>query len=194
MDYKLIVLDADGTLVDRETGELLPGVEDWLGLINHPGCTSRPKLAIATNQGGPACHDAGWEFSHKFPSLDVVERRYEALAERIGAKLFMSLLYITSDGQHLVPQRLAEQEHASYYDGPDAKVGRRDPRLSPHWRKPNPGMVEAAMAWANVSPEETLVIGDLPEDKEAAGACHFQWAQKFFARGWEKGKDHGLLR
>ena len=52
----LIIFDADNTLVDRATGDFLPGVREYLDLLNHPGCRNRPALAIATNQGGPACH------------------------------------------------------------------------------------------------------------------------------------------
>ena len=179
MEPKLIILDADGTLIDRDTGKFLPGVERWLAAINHPGCRNRPALAIATNQGGPACHDAGWDFSDQFPALAEVRRRYESLAAKIEARLYLSLVYRTKDGALLRP----------------ISISADDPAACEDWRKPNPGMLLAAMAEAGVEPSDTLMIGDRPEDQKAAEAagCYFQWAQKFFGCGWEKGKNYGLL-
>ncbi len=50
-------------------------------------------------------------------------------------------------------------------------------------RKPGPGMLLEAMRDFEASPEETLYVGDLPEDEEAAknAGCQFIWAGKFFS-------------
>lgn len=174
---ELLILDADGTLVDRETGEFLEGVERFFTLLNRPGCRNRPAVVICTIQGGPACHDAGWPWSEKYPTLAEVEERYGKLAERLGAKLYMSLIYETKNGDIILPQDLSPN----------------DPRANPGWRKPRPGMYLQAMADAGVRDiEQVLVIGDRPQDK--VEGFPFQWAQKFFARGWEKGENYGLFR
>lgn len=177
MDAKLIIFDADGTLCDRDTGALLPDVAPVLALLTHPGVRNRPALAIATNQGGPACRDAGW--GTHFPALRDVEERYARLAEQFGARLYVALSFVTKQNEVILPHGLS----------PD------DPRARLDWRKPQPGMLLQAMEDAGVSPADTLMIGDRPEDQEAARAagCAFIWAQGYFARGWEPGKDYGIL-
>jgi phosphoglycolate phosphatase-like HAD superfamily hydrolase len=175
MNYTLIIFDADGTIADRESGQLLPGVAEFISLLRQ--ARNRPAFAIATNQGGPACRDAGW--GNHFPALADVEARYGALAKRMNARLYMSLCYQSKSGL-IVPSGLRAS----------------DPRLNPQWRKPAPEMLFRAMSDAGATPATTLMIGDRPEDQQAAAAagCYFQWAQKFFARGWEKEANYGLLR
>jgi phosphoglycolate phosphatase-like HAD superfamily hydrolase len=174
MNYTLIIFDIDGTIATRESGALLSGVADFFNLL--PRARNRPAIAFATNQGGPACRDAGW--GEKYPTLTEVERKYAALANSMGARLYMSLIYQGNDG-YIVPRGLSTT----------------DPRLNPQWRKPAPGMLIQAMRDAGASPAATLMVGDRPEDAQAAAAagCYFQWSQKFFARGWEKGKNYGLF-
>ena len=158
---KLLIFDADGTLIDRKAGELLPGVENTLR-----GLPKSMKLAIATNQGGPACRDQGW--GNHYPTLQEVEKRYYNLANAFGARLYMCLLYIGKDGQRYKP----------------AAVNDFDDRLDPDWRKPSPGMLEEACREANVEIEEAMMIGDSQEDHDAAEACGmaFRWADDYFGR------------
>lgn len=51
-------------------------------------------------------------------------------------------------------------------------------------RKPHPGMIEELMLQFNVTPEQTVMIGDWLSDKEAAenAGCSFEWAHTFFNR------------
>lgn len=171
----LLIFDVDGTLADRESGQLLSGVQQFFALLPH--ARNRPVVALATNQGGPACRDAGW--GDRYPSLAEVEHRYGQLAAQMGARLYMSLVYQARGGL-IIPAGLATD----------------DPRLNPAWRKPAPGMLVQAMRDAGVRPRDALMIGDRPEDQQAAAAagCYFQWSQKFFARGWGRGGNYGLLR
>lgn len=55
--------------------------------------------------------------------------------------------------------------------------------VDPEWRKPKPGMLNAAFRMASVMPDEALYVGDREDDEAAAKAigCHFQYAEKFFA-------------
>jgi len=57
--------------------------------------------------------------------------------------------------------------------------------IDPSWRKPMPGMLIEAMREAGISREDTLYVGDRPEDKEAAEAAlvDFQWSWNFFKDG-----------
>lgn len=144
----LIILDADGTICDRDTGELLPLACEIYNA--HPRA-----IAIATNQGGPACHDANWAHSDQFPALATVEARYTAVAEQLNARLYMALAYHRKNGEWLYP----------------AGLPTNDPRLSHDWRKPAPGMLLAAMRDHRASPERTIMIGDSDEDEAAATAA-----------------------
>ncbi len=51
-------------------------------------------------------------------------------------------------------------------------------------RKPAPGMLNSIMVSAEVEPQHTLMVGDRPEDYEAAqrAGCDFMWAWQFFER------------
>lgn len=151
----LVILDADGTLCHRDTGAVLPlAVEIW---------KAAPRaIAIATNQGGPACKAAGWDNpakGRKYPTLAAVEEKYRHLADRLNAKLYMSLAYQTRDGEWIYP----------------AGLERKDPRLQHEWRKPAPGMLIAAMSFYRATPGRTIFIGDSDEDEAAAVAAgvHF---------------------
>lgn len=161
----LYIFDADGTLCERPVGDLLPGVEDKIRALRFGGC----KIAIATNQGGPACRDAGWPWSYQYPTVAEVEAHYGRLAERLGARLYMSLLYqVKSSGALIAP----------------AGMDTNDPRLDPEWRKPRPGMLWQAMADAGVPASQTVFVGDSTEDEaaaRAAGVLLYYHAREFFS-------------
>lgn len=167
MEPRLIIFDADGTLIDRDSGAMLPGVEDYISLLRYAG--NRLAVAIATNQGGVGCRAMGG-FGHpeRYPTEAEVLRRYSALAYRLGAKLYLCFAYQSRDGQWSAAP--ADTLHPDYW--------RHD------WRKPAPGMLLAAMADAGVSAADTLMLGDRPEDQQAAAAagCAFQWAQRVFTQ------------
>ncbi len=62
---------------------------------------------------------------------------------------------------------------------------------APHWgcacRKPEPLMLQRLMRRYKVSPQETLYVGDMDRDEEAArrAGVRFMWAKDFF--GWAEG-------
>lgn len=161
--YKLIIFDADGTLIDRDSGEFLPNVLETISNLSPD--TGK---AIATNQGGPACRDAGWPWSDKYPTLIQVEEKYQAIADKIGATLYMSLAYKLKNGKYIVPNGLHLE----------------DLRGSPNYRKPNPGMINYASQDFRMEKSEILMVGDSEDDENAALAAgvDFQWASEFF--GW----------
>ncbi|TXH11264.1 MAG: HAD-IIIA family hydrolase [Hyphomicrobiaceae bacterium] len=171
---KLIIFDADGTLVDRESGRFLAGVEEWLATR-----LQGVALAIVTNQGGPACRSTPWGVNKDYPTLAQVEERYGDLAQSIGAKLYMCLVYVDKNGTPYWPKETWPSDWIF-----NKKRETDDPRTWLRWRKPEPGMLLQAMSDVGVSPDETLMVGDRPEDEAAAQSAgvSFTWAHEFFGR------------
>lgn len=158
--YELIMFDADGTLIDRETGEMLPNVWETL--------TQRTEnFAIVSNQGGPACFEMGW--GDKYPTLEKITKRLNDLGRAIGATVYVCYLWVGRGGKSAYPKSLGEYDH-------EAELFRR---------KPAPGMLLEAMAEFNTLAEKSLMVGDREEDQEAAenAGCAFMWADEFFKRG-----------
>lgn len=171
-DAKLFLFDIDGTIVNRDSTVVYP--EAFLFFAR-----TSADVAFITNQGSPACHDAGWDFSEKFPSLEQVEERLAAILASIPFSdnygMYISYSYTTSGGLIIVPKP-AELAFCA--------------NIEESWRKPNPGMILRAMEDYQVQPHECLMVGDRDEDRlaaEAAGVA-FVWADKFFREGEAKRK------
>lgn len=167
----LYIFDADGTLCDRESGELLPGVESKLrSLTDH-------NLAIATNQGGVGLREwmlmDGFGDPYKYPSMGQIIERYEiGIAYRFGMKFYACYAYQTKAGKWAkVPEPL-----------------RKRPEWSQAWRKPAPGMLLRAMADVGAAPADTIMVGDSDDDRQAAenAGVNFILAREFFGE-----KSHG---
>src|SRR5260370_32354391 len=58
-------------------------------------------------------------------------------------------------------------------------------------RKPEPGMLIEAMRHEDVTPDQTIMIGDRPEDEQAARAAgvDFMWADDFFKQDQDATED-----
>lgn len=162
-EYRLIIFDIDDTLVPFNETELLPGVAEKLRELD---CN----IALVTNQGGPACRDAGWPWSHKFPTmLEVADRLRKVVsvvsnAANLPVPHYISWAYVSKDNKVYYPKGLPEAQR----------------NLA--MRKPQPGMLLKAMADAGVAPSETLMVGDREEDQEAAenARTDFMRAKEFF--------------
>jgi histidinol phosphatase-like enzyme len=101
-----------------------------------------------------------------YPTAEKVLGQYERLAGQMGARLYICFAYLSRKGLWSpVPPDTATPDY-----------WRQD------WRKPAAGMLLQAIVDAGVTPAETLMVGDLPEDRQAAAAagCDFQWANEFF--------------
>lgn len=170
MNPRLVIFDADGTLIDRETGAWLPGVEAYFAGLPR----RRPAFAIASNQGGVGCRVGfgGFGNPERYPTETEALERYLALAGRIGARLYLCFAYQARSGEWSA--RPTDARAPEFW--------------RPDWRKPSAGMLVRAMRDARVSPGETLMVGDRDEDMGAAVAANvsFVWADVFFGRRREQ--------
>src|SRR5687768_16117153 len=94
--YKLIIFDMDGTLADRDTGELLKGVSDWFGVYKY--VTGGVKVAIATNQGGVGLRHwmetGNFGKPEKYPTEDDIWQRIKQVFNQLGLRQTQSLVYV----------------------------------------------------------------------------------------------------
>lgn len=174
--WDLIVFDVDGTLAEKYILTLLPGVAEFFRLAQDSACPERPRLAIATNQGGVGMRwwkqKTGQKDYGKYPTEEEIDQRMSALAAMLGGGMpYYAAFRYRSRGGKWTPPPPGKQD---------------DPRWSEAWRKPNPGMLRQAMQDAGTGPERTLFVGDSPDDEGAARAAgvEFAWAADFFARPW----------
>jgi D-glycero-D-manno-heptose 1,7-bisphosphate phosphatase len=90
-----------------------------------------------------------------------------------------------ADAMHEELHKLAElvgaQKVLVCYSHPQGTVAHL--REDSYMRKPNPGMLLKAMLFFATDPVDTLFVGDMPTDAEAAlrAGCKYQEADAFFA-------------
>jgi len=166
----LHIFDLDGTLCDRDSDALLPGVAEWFATHPNDAC------AIATNQGGVGLRrwmeTGGFGEPNKYPTQAQVEDRMAAVETAIAHHRSPPDIYVA----------FAYQAKSGAWS-PIPPDGQDDPRWLPGWRKPNPGMILQAMSDAGISdPAQVLLVGDREEDRQTAEAAGvgFQWAWEFF--------------
>lgn len=165
-EIKLVIFDVDGTLCDRDTTEIYPHMIEKLKIVAERGL----KVALATNQGGVGLRywmiTGGFGEPEKYPGELTATQRVRTIADQIKA--------ITGDWCAIYIS-FAYQSKSSGNFGPIPPESALDLRWSPYWRKPSPGMLEAAIAYGGTAPRWALFIGDSDEDREAAErvGCHF---------------------
>lgn len=168
---KLLLIDKDGTLVHATHGTFvdapwhqapIAGVSAKLDRYVAQGW----KIAIISNQGGIAA-------GHKTLESAFLEFRF-------ALELFpqVSEAYFCPDFEGRDCWRVwgdCKGEHRILYGNGWTSIGYK---LAP-FRKPDPGMLQLA---SDVhAPEQTLYVGDRPEDEGAASAANieFLWAHDF---------------
>lgn len=175
---KLIIFDFDGTLVEFKTDVILPNVREFFEVLRHAMLIqTNPFVAIASNQGGVGLHywmrDGKFGEHLDYPNLEDAEARFKRFQNTLPVGLDMPVFacyaYKSTKGNWAVPPSFVEESDKQWWADR---------------RKPSPGMLLDAMEAFNVSPDETLMVGDMDEDEQAAKAAggHFMNADIFFNR------------
>jgi len=156
-NIKLVIFDCDGTLTVTKSGATFrKSAHDWQWM---PGRLE--KLHQLKEQGicmAIATNQGGVAFGY-FTQSDIL-RELMAMARIAG---------VAKGGLYIC------------YTHPNASIEQY--RAVDSRRKPAPGMLLEAMRDFEASPEETLYVGDRPEDAEAARAAgvSFCEAESFFS-------------
>lgn len=168
MEYSLAIFDIDGTLTEikAEIIEKNPKASTPNKLGEQQPKPNVPEIladlmanevmiALASNRGGVA-----WGYN----TLEEVEQIAQEAADLCGipeAAIYLCPYHAKAKGFYKADPQYAIEHHC---------------------RKPKPGMLLQAMADAGVSPEETIFVGDLATDQQAAEAAGvaFYWAKDFF--------------
>lgn len=168
---QLIIFDLDGTLADRDSGELLPGVAEWFAANK-----DRYRFALATNQGAIGLRywmeRDGFGEPSKYPDETKIMARIEQVIASLGArcKVYVCFAY----------QSVRSGKWSPLPPGLEDRV-----EWMAAYRKPAPGMLIQAMRDAAVDPGQALFVGNGPEDEGAAinAGIGFMQADEFFGRG-----------
>ena len=158
---RLVILDLDGTLVVPSSGATFRKTADdsmWMPRrvdMLRDLIAAGVHIAIATNQGG---------VGFGIISEDAITAEIRGRIAELG--LDPATVYIGIACEH-----------------PRAKLARYLPQPGSDMRKPGGGMLRAAMAFNNCTPEQTIMVGDMDADSGAAAAAgvRFVHAETFFA-------------
>lgn len=154
--YVLIAFDVDGTLVETKSGkDFRQEAADWQWL---PGRLEKIRELRKAGVRVAICSNQGGVAFGYMPEGAVMRELHNMAKE---ANIALGGVYIC-------------------FTHPKATIERL--RWDDHRRKPGPGMIEEAMRDFEAYEDETLFVGDRPEDEQAAKAakCDFMWAKDFF--------------
>lgn len=177
--HKLIIFDMDGTLSDRDTGELLEGVTEWFAKNG-----AKYKFALCTNQGGVGLRywmeTNGFGKPENYPTEDDVYTRIVSVIEKLFSSTIPMPMYVCF---------AYKSQKGEWSPVPAGKESWNE--WKPSFRKPSDGMLVKAMIDADILEIDTLMVGDSPEDEQAAlnATVDFKWAWDFFGR--EKPTEEG---
>ena len=169
---KILFLDMDNTVRRPKSGatfindpydqELIPGVEDAIARYHDY------KIIGVTNQGGVI---AGYK---------SLENCFEEQRQTLKLLPQMSLLLFCTDNGNTM-FRLSQQGLKMH--GMPIMTNRSN--HFGNFRKPNPGMIVFGLLYSREKLEEVLMVGDRPEDQQAANNANipFMWAEE-----WRNGK------
>lgn len=176
-NWQLIIFDMDGTLAERDTGELLTGVAEYFADFEPDTAL---KFALTTNQGGVGLRY--WMETEKFgePEKFPAESQIRDTIATVMNNIHSATgLHVPFNIQVCFAYR---SKQGNISPAPPEFKNIREWNISN--RKPNPGMLTDAMEFYAIDADHTLMVGDRPEDKRAAenAQCSFVWAWDFFRR------------
>lgn len=187
---RLLLLDKDGTLTRPRSGqkfvqhpedqELIPGVAQALDRWRADGWLP----VIISNQGGVFAR-------HKTLEDAIAEMKFACELTGIQEALFCPC-DPNSPGDHFVRLALNKPGQNWYCGEWDAARlvqldrWKFEPGELAGFRKPNPGMLIAACALQATQPIAVVMVGDRPEDKDAAHAAgnSFMWNDEWVNTRW----------
>lgn len=183
-NYDLIIFDLDGTLAEFKTGTILPGVREWFDEWRTLPHDERPRLALASNQGGVGLRywmeSEGFGNPSNFPNQQQVANHVATIMQNLGL--------LERDMMNYMCFAYQSKRSGLWSPIPHDVAMSRNPRFISRWkgshRKPLPGMLLDAVEDARVSTNKTLMVGDWEEDAIAASHADvaFIWDFEFFGR------------
>jgi len=209
--YKLILFDLNGTIVntpfiDHQPLHILSGRQEKLAALSHQGLIT----GVCTNQGGPIWRAATGKTN--FPTATDVANECKAIITQLLTPGHFWCISLYDKRAKFLLHRAVEQEIADaaimgsepvYSEADTVLAGLKEQMeqafllwecpvsiwvgADKDWRKPEPGMLTFARNLVGTEATETLYVGDLPDDEQAAknAGCDFMWADEFFD---DKGK------
>ncbi len=194
-ELRAVLLDLDGTLVDSNDAHArayvaacgafgrIVAFQHVRPLIGQGGEKVVPEISGFAWDSSEAealeQYKAEWFREHELPRIAVFDGA-RALLERFERE-GLSRLLATSAGDEDVARLL---RHAGLADLIDLSTSSDDADRS----KPDPDIVEAALATADVEPDEALMIGDTPYDVAAARSANVP-VIAFRCGGWWRDPD-----
>lgn len=176
MDYKLLILDKDGTIVrPKSGGQFVKDPADQAIIPSAMAALSKPEYkltwkVIASNQGGV-------EAGHKTTMQAIQEMQY------------LMLLCPLIKCCYFAPGIEKEDACICVEDGGYVATVSEVYKSFHSFRKPGPGMLKLAIhrvsRFLGLTSDElrakTLFVGDRPEDEQAAESAEvaFQWADQW---------------
>lgn len=167
---RLLLCDLDGTLVEAWRTTPLPDVRERLIVLRDQGVP----VVVVTNQGGVGYRYAHeqrgeWARAAQYPTFEAIQSRLAAIAAVLPLNRGYVSLYHGRPDWPIPDDRRIIEFHSPI---PTCWSWR------PGWHKPKPGMLLQALEDLKVAPSEALLVGDRPEDQEAARAAGvpFRWA------------------
>ena len=162
---KILFLDCDGTIRQPKSGstfisspedqEIVEGVQEAVATYKNSGYT----IIGITNQGGVAA-------GHK--SLESAIKEQQLTLSLIPD---LDFIYFAPTYDGLICWRVDRKD--------ETEIRQISVEEFDSFRKPGAGMLNLALKFYGTSPQDCLMVGDRPEDKQAAIAAgvRFMWAQ-----------------
>jgi len=159
-DYKLIIFDADGTLRRCTVeGQPCPNAPDEWELLPNVRATLARIPWGTPHAGGIA---------------------YGIASNQAG----IALGYMTEEMAYQLLKDMAVEVFDGWPPTGALQICPHAPGADCKCRKPEPLMLQRLMRSWSLTPDETLYVGDMESDRQAAenAGCHFMWASEFFGR------------
>lgn len=175
----LYLFDVDGTIAERDTVNILPGVREWFKALDW----RVDKVAFVTNQGGVGLRywmeKDGFGDPSKYPTREQVIHRLSEIEQELvpPTQELNSEIYVCFAYQSKTTGKWGPTPYGAIADNFNIPQ-----EWSMYWRKPAPGMLLQAMFMADVKPSDAVMIGDSDDDLQVAQAAgvKFVWAKDFF--------------